>query len=35
MTLGNHEFDAADDILGEFPQNLTFPIVSANIVSNH
>jgi 2',3'-cyclic-nucleotide 2'-phosphodiesterase (5'-nucleotidase family) len=35
MTLGNHEFDAGDDVLGEFLQNLTFPIISANIVSSH
>ncbi|KAH6627308.1 Metallo-dependent phosphatase-like protein [Chaetomium tenue] len=35
MTLGNHEFDRGDDHLGEFLQNLTFPIVSANIVSDH
>jgi len=35
MTLGNHEFDAGDDKLGEFLQNLTFPIISANIVSDH
>ena len=35
MTLGNHEFDRGDDHLGEFLENLTFPIVSANIVSDH
>jgi 5'-nucleotidase len=35
MTLGNHEFDRGDDHLGEFLNNLTFPIVSANIVSDH
>ncbi|KAI0746032.1 5'-nucleotidase domain-containing protein [Earliella scabrosa] len=35
MTLGNHEFDRGDDVLGEFLQNLTFPIISANIVSEH
>ncbi|KAK4634697.1 5'-nucleotidase [Fulvia fulva] len=35
MTLGNHEFDAGDDVLGEFLENLTFPIKSANIQSNH
>ena len=35
MTLGNHEFDRGDDYLGEFLQNLTFPIISANIVSDH
>ncbi|KAJ2905224.1 hypothetical protein MKZ38_005926 [Zalerion maritima] len=35
MTIGNHEFDDGDDTLGEFLQNLTFPIISANIVSDH
>ncbi|KAK3301848.1 Metallo-dependent phosphatase-like protein, partial [Chaetomium strumarium] len=35
MTLGNHEFDRGDDHLGEFLANLTFPVVSANIVSDH
>lgn len=35
MTLGNHEFDGGDDQLGEFIQNLTFPVISANIVSGH
>lgn len=35
MTLGNHEFDAGDDVLGAFLDNLTFPIVSANIHSDH
>ncbi|KAK4640002.1 hypothetical protein QC761_611250 [Podospora bellae-mahoneyi] len=35
MTLGNHEFDRGDDHLGEFLDNLTFPIVSANIKSDH
>ncbi|KAF7517717.1 hypothetical protein G7054_g13713 [Neopestalotiopsis clavispora] len=35
MTLGNHEFDAGDDVLGDFLQNLTFPIISANIASDH
>lgn len=35
MTLGNHEFDSGDDHLGEFIENLTFPIVSANIFSDH
>ncbi|KAK4460450.1 Metallo-dependent phosphatase-like protein [Cladorrhinum samala] len=35
MTLGNHEFDRGDDHLGEFLNNLTFPIVSANIISTH
>jgi 2',3'-cyclic-nucleotide 2'-phosphodiesterase (5'-nucleotidase family) len=35
MTLGNHEFDGGDDQLGEFLDNLTFPIISANIKSDH
>ncbi|KAF2271336.1 Metallo-dependent phosphatase [Westerdykella ornata] len=35
MTLGNHEFDGGDDKLAEFLQNLTFPIVSANIHSDN
>ncbi|KAI1076656.1 Metallo-dependent phosphatase [Whalleya microplaca] len=35
MTLGNHEFDGGDDQLGNFIKNLTFPIVSANIVSDN
>ncbi|KAK7952922.1 5'-nucleotidase domain-containing protein [Apiospora saccharicola] len=35
MTLGNHEFDGGDDELADFIQNLTFPVVSANLVSDH
>ncbi|KAI2607867.1 Metallo-dependent phosphatase [Hypoxylon sp. NC1633] len=35
MTLGNHEFDGGDEPLGDFLKNLTFPIVSANIVSDN
>ncbi|KAK8036116.1 hypothetical protein PG993_008730 [Apiospora rasikravindrae] len=35
MTLGNHEFDGGDDELAGFIRNLTFPVVSANIVSDH
>jgi 5'-nucleotidase len=35
MVLGNHEFDAGDDKLGAFLKNLTFPIISANIQSDH
>ncbi|KAL1837218.1 hypothetical protein VTJ49DRAFT_4119 [Mycothermus thermophilus] len=35
MTLGNHEFDRGDDHLGEFLDNLTFPIISANVFSDH
>lgn len=33
MTLGNHEFDGGDDQLGAFLENLTFPVISANIQS--
>ncbi|OTB18564.1 hypothetical protein K445DRAFT_326993 [Daldinia sp. EC12] len=35
MTLGNHEFDGGDEKLGDFLKNLTFPIVSANIMSEN
>ncbi|CAI6331949.1 unnamed protein product [Periconia digitata] len=36
MTLGNHEFDGGDDMLGDFIANLTnIPIISANIHSDH
>ncbi|KAH7119648.1 5'-nucleotidase protein-like protein [Dendryphion nanum] len=35
MTLGNHEFDAGDEKLGQFLQNLTFPVISANIQSQN
>ena len=35
MTLGNHEFDGGDDALGAFLENLTFPIISANIKSDN
>lgn len=35
MTLGNHEFDGGDDELGSYLQNVTFPIISANIQSDH
>lgn len=35
MTLGNHEFDGGDEPLGDFLKNLSFPIVSANIVSDN
>ncbi|KAG8942131.1 hypothetical protein FRC03_003619 [Tulasnella sp. 419] len=31
MTIGNHEFDAGEDTLVHFLQNLTFPVVCANI----
>ncbi|RYP74780.1 hypothetical protein DL770_007544 [Monosporascus sp. CRB-9-2] len=35
MTLGNHEWDGGDDELGDFLKNLTFPVISANIVSGN
>jgi 5'-nucleotidase len=35
MTLGNHEWDGGDDQLGRFLDNLTFPVVSANVKSEH
>ena len=35
MTIGNHEFDKGDEHLGEFLENLTFPIISANIFSDN
>ncbi|KAM7207194.1 Metallo-dependent phosphatase-like protein [Naviculisporaceae sp. PSN 640] len=35
MTLGNHEFDMGDQHLAEFIQNITVPIISANIHSDH
>ncbi|KAI0551161.1 Metallo-dependent phosphatase-like protein [Xylaria curta] len=35
MTLGNHEWDGGDDMLGDFLKNLTFPIVSANVLSDN
>jgi 5'-nucleotidase len=35
MTLGNHEWDGGDEQLGEFLQNLTFPIVSCNVKSEY
>ncbi|KAJ4313763.1 hypothetical protein N0V94_006779 [Neodidymelliopsis sp. IMI 364377] len=35
MTLGNHEFDGGDEELGQFLENLTFPIISANIHSQN
>ncbi|CAO2647518.1 Nn.00g084400.m01.CDS01 [Neocucurbitaria sp. VM-36] len=35
MTLGNHEFDGGDEELGQFLENLTFPIISANIHSEN
>ncbi|KAK0622028.1 Metallo-dependent phosphatase-like protein [Bombardia bombarda] len=35
MTIGNHEFDRGDEYLGQFLENLTFPIISANIQSDN
>ena len=35
MTIGNHEFDGGDEELGQFLQNLTFPVISANIHSEN
>lgn len=35
MTLGNHEWDGGDGELGEFLLNLTFPVVSANVISEY
>lgn len=35
MTIGNHEFDGGDDELAAFLDNLTFPIISANIQSTN
>ncbi|KAJ4263014.1 hypothetical protein NW762_006627 [Fusarium torreyae] len=35
MTLGNHEWDGGDEELGEFLQNLTFPVVSCNVKSEY
>ncbi|KAK3688874.1 Metallo-dependent phosphatase-like protein [Podospora appendiculata] len=35
MTIGNHEFDKGDEVLGQFLENLTFPIISANIASDN
>ncbi|KOS17601.1 Protein 5NUC [Escovopsis weberi] len=35
MTLGNHEWDRADEQLGVFLKNLTVPIVSCNVRSRY
>lgn len=35
MTLGNHEWDGGDEELGLFLNNLTFPVVSANVESEY
>lgn len=35
MTIGNHEFDGGDEMLGEFLDTLTFPIICANIESDN
>ena len=34
QTIGNHEFDAGINALTTFLQNVTFPVVSANIDAN-
>lgn len=34
MTLGNHEFDRGDEHLGQFMNNITFPVISANVFSD-
>ncbi|KAK3949865.1 5'-nucleotidase [Pseudoneurospora amorphoporcata] len=35
MTLGNHEWDKGDEVLGQFLESLTFPIISANVFSDN
>lgn len=35
MTLGNHEFDDGDELLADFLDNLTFPVISSNIHSRN
>ncbi|RPB17436.1 5'-nucleotidase [Morchella conica CCBAS932] len=35
MTVGNHEFDAGDDVLAAFVKNLTFPVTSCNIQTDN
>ncbi|KAI3397256.1 hypothetical protein diail_11055 [Diaporthe ilicicola] len=35
MTLGNHEFDGGDEELAAFINNITFPIVAANLKSTN
>jgi 5'-nucleotidase len=35
MTLGNHEWDGGDEELGLFLNNLTYPVVSANVKSEY
>lgn len=35
MTLGNHEWDGGDEELGLFLDNVTFPVVSANVESEY
>lgn len=35
MTLGNHEFDLGTTALAEFMENITFPVISANIHSTN
>jgi 2',3'-cyclic-nucleotide 2'-phosphodiesterase (5'-nucleotidase family) len=35
MAIGNHEFDDGDDELGRFVSSINFPVLGANIVSDH
>ncbi|KAL4874564.1 Metallo-dependent phosphatase-like protein [Aspergillus karnatakaensis] len=35
MTLGNHEWDGGEEELGQFLNNLTFPVVSCNVKSEY
>ncbi|POS69804.1 5'-nucleotidase [Diaporthe helianthi] len=35
MTLGNHEFDGGDDELADFINNITFPMLAANLQSTN
>src|SRR5260221_826302 len=35
MTLGNHEFDDGDELLADFLDNLTFPVISSNVHSRN
>lgn len=35
FTPGNHEWDRGDDHLGDFLLNLTFPVISANVFTDH
>ncbi|AWI58796.1 5'-nucleotidase C-terminal domain-containing protein [Sinorhizobium fredii] len=35
MTVGNHEFDEAEDGLASFLDKVTFPVVTANVLPSH